>query len=177
MKHAANLLSVSRILILLVLFFNYDSTALFLVLYPLAGLTDVLDGFIARRTNTQSRLGARLDSAADLFLIAFILFFLYHRLGAASASYLPWVAAVAAVRCVGLIVSIVKYREAVFLHTLANKLVGLLVFLCPAALVLRRPAGYLYLVCIAALLAAAEEGVIHLTSRTPDLNRRSVFLP
>lgn len=39
---------------------------MFFCFYTFAGITDVLDGFIARRTNTESDKGARLDSIADL---------------------------------------------------------------------------------------------------------------
>lgn len=176
MKYAANLLTVLRILLLPVLFFVYDDTAVFVGLYLLAGLTDVLDGFIARKTNTQSKLGARLDSVADLLLFAFILFVLFHRMGDEFASYLPWVGAVVAIRCVSLIISVFKYREVVFLHTWGNKLAGFLVFLCPVVLSFRPGAVFLWLIIVAAALSATEESVIHLTSRTPDLNRRSIFL-
>ena len=37
----------------------------FLVVYTLTGLTDVLDGWLARKTGTASDFGARLDSIAD----------------------------------------------------------------------------------------------------------------
>lgn len=46
-----------------------------LILFVAAGLTDLLDGWIARRFNQRSRLGAILDPAADKLLMttAFIL--------------------------------------------------------------------------------------------------------
>ena len=50
---------------ILLLFFPALSPAFF-ILYALTGLTDVLDGWIARRTKTASDFGARLDSVADL---------------------------------------------------------------------------------------------------------------
>lgn len=42
----------------------------FYVLYLAAGLTDILDGAVARRTNTVTDSGAGLDSAADTFFVA-----------------------------------------------------------------------------------------------------------
>ncbi|WP_165053518.1 MULTISPECIES: CDP-alcohol phosphatidyltransferase family protein [unclassified Adlercreutzia] len=38
------------------------------VIYAVAGLVDMLDGFATRRAGTESELGARLDSAADAVL-------------------------------------------------------------------------------------------------------------
>ena len=42
------------------------------VLLAVAGLTDVLDGPVARRTGITSRYGAQLDSVADILLMASI---------------------------------------------------------------------------------------------------------
>ena len=41
----------------------------FFVLYIAAGLSDMLDGFVARKTDTVSELGARLDTMADFVLV------------------------------------------------------------------------------------------------------------
>ena len=38
--------------------------------YALTGVTDALDGWVARKTGTASPLGARLDSCADLLFYA-----------------------------------------------------------------------------------------------------------
>ena len=50
---------------LVLLFFSLDYTW-FLIIYTITGLTDALDGWLARRTGTASEFGARLDSIADL---------------------------------------------------------------------------------------------------------------
>ena len=41
----------------------------FWVLYLIAGLTDMLDGFLARRWGVESKFGARLDSLADFVFV------------------------------------------------------------------------------------------------------------
>lgn len=50
-----------------------------LILFIIAALTDLLDGFLARLTNQKTRLGAFLDPLADKFLLltSFILFAVY----------------------------------------------------------------------------------------------------
>ena len=42
----------------------------FIALYLIAGLTDSIDGAVARKTNTASEFGAKLDTAADFVLVA-----------------------------------------------------------------------------------------------------------
>ena len=50
-------------------FYNY----LAFVLFVIAGLTDYLDGYVARKTNTESQLGALLDLIADKLLVSLIM--------------------------------------------------------------------------------------------------------
>ena len=46
------------------------------VLFVVAGLTDYLDGYIARRTNTETQLGALLDLIADKLLVSLVMIWL-----------------------------------------------------------------------------------------------------
>ena len=48
------------------LLFTKAFSPAFYVVYSICGISDVLDGFLARRTGTASEFGARLDSVADL---------------------------------------------------------------------------------------------------------------
>ena len=61
--------------------YNYLAFALFL----LAGLTDYLDGYIARKTDTETQLGALLDLIADKLLVSIIMVWLVFLIGD------PWV--------------------------------------------------------------------------------------
>ena len=47
-----------------------------LILFVLAGITDHLDGYIARKTGTESPLGALLDLMADKLLVVLIVSYL-----------------------------------------------------------------------------------------------------
>jgi cardiolipin synthase len=66
-----NLLSVFRILLVPVFLWSLLNKKAFaaLVIFFLAGLTDVLDGFTARIWHQQSKLGTILDPAADKLLM------------------------------------------------------------------------------------------------------------
>ena len=57
---------------LFLLFFQVQSMR-FLVVYTFAGLTDVFDGWIARKLGKESEFGARLDSIADLVFYGVVL--------------------------------------------------------------------------------------------------------
>ena len=43
------------------------------VLFVVAGLTDYLDGYVARKTNTETKLGALLDLIADKLLVSLLI--------------------------------------------------------------------------------------------------------
>ena len=53
-------------------FYNYLAFVLFIV----AGLTDYLDGYIARKTDTETQLGAMLDLIADKLLVSLVMVWL-----------------------------------------------------------------------------------------------------
>ena len=69
MKQIPDLLSMSRIVLCLPLLLVDAMTLSFWVLYLIAGLTDILDGYLARRWCVESKFGARLDSLADFVFV------------------------------------------------------------------------------------------------------------
>ena len=66
MKQIPNILSAVRILLSFLLLALTKDTTLFLIVYLIIGISDVLDGWLARSLQVQSELGARLDSIGDL---------------------------------------------------------------------------------------------------------------
>lgn len=66
MKSIANYISISRILLVLALIFIEPLSTTFYIIYFISGISDILDGFIARKYNVTSTLGEKLDSIADL---------------------------------------------------------------------------------------------------------------
>ena len=76
----ANYLTISRILLILpvLIFASPESGAnnwIALALFVIAGITDHLDGYVARKTNSTSSLGALLDLIADKLLIIITIFY------------------------------------------------------------------------------------------------------
>lgn len=58
----ANLITISRIILALSLLFIKPCSFIFYLIYTICGLTDILDGYIARKINKTNAFGAKLDS-------------------------------------------------------------------------------------------------------------------
>ena len=72
-----NLITLSRVVFAIIIFLllsidNYLEVAL--ILFMLAGFTDYLDGFLARKYSLTSQLGEILDPITDKILIVFLFF-------------------------------------------------------------------------------------------------------
>lgn len=86
MKLLPNCITLSRIGLALLLLYLAPLGTGFTVVYLLCGITDLLDGPIARMTGTVSSFGAKLDSVADMTLAGTALYTLYPFLGLPPAS-------------------------------------------------------------------------------------------
>lgn len=173
--YLANMISMSRIILLIALFFTSHHVWLFLTIYFICGLTDVLDGYIARKTNTQSELGARLDSVADFLFYSVVTVCLIVWLEEKIFIFLPWVVLIVLIRCANLLIAAYKYHSLGFLHTWGNKIAGLLIFTAPPLYLVLQHSAVFWPACFVAALSALEETTIHLTSDQLDLNRRSII--
>lgn len=160
MKHKltiADALSVLRIILSVALLAPPALSPAFLVLYAAAGLTDMLDGFVARSTKTETELGAKLDSIADLTLAVISLAKILPTV-AVPAWLWVWVAAIAVVKAVNAVSGLVMRKRLIMLHTTANKVAGLVAFLVPFAIPTFGIAAPSIPACVLATFAAVQEG-------------------
>ena len=153
----ANLITSCRILLSLLLLFFPALSPGFYGLYLAAGLSDMLDGFVARRTNSASPLGAKLDSMADIVFLAVCLIKLLPVL-ALPVWLWVWVGLIALLRLVNVVSGFVRRKKLVLLHTRANKLTGALLFLLPLSLGFLNIAYTAVPLCALASFAAIQEG-------------------
>ncbi len=65
----ANIITGSRILCSILILFCPVFSVWFYATYLLCGFTDMVDGTIARKTNTISEFGARLDTVVDFVFV------------------------------------------------------------------------------------------------------------
>ena len=153
----ADLITISRIFLSILLLFLPFPSLPFLALYIAGGVTDMADGFVARATGTAGARGAKLDSLADgvFFLVSVIKI-----IPSLSLPPLLWapVMIVLLVRVANLLHSFLKGREP--LHTTADKITGFLLFLLPLSLGLVPSTLSASVVIAVALFAAVEETVL-----------------
>ena len=69
-KQIANIITSSRILCSICLLLCPVFSVTFYIMYLFCGITDMVDGTIARKTKSASESGARLDSVADIVFVA-----------------------------------------------------------------------------------------------------------
>ena len=144
--------------------------------YTLAGLTDALDGWIARWTNTASDLGARLDSIADLLFYAVMLAKIFPVLwGLLPAELWYGAAGVLVLRLCAYLTAAIRYRRFASLHTYLNKLTGAGVFAVPYVLAMIWAVPFCWGLCVVAALASLEELLLHLLRREYRANTKSIF--
>ena len=167
MKYIPNILTTFRILTSLLIVMVSDKY--FFPLYFFAGVTDILDGWIARKMNWTSRFGTLLDSLADLLF--FIVVVLKIILTIKLPTFLLWGALVIVlIRCITYLIGYFRFHQFASLHTYLNKPTGLLLFLSPIVLLIIpiTPFGIILLVC--GSLSAIEEFLIVSTTERLDQN-------
>lgn len=152
----ANCITVSRILFALALFAASPNSFPFAVFYLLCGVTDVLDGLIARKLHMESEKGAILDSVADLFFaVAYAVRIL--PLLNLPLWILIWTASIAAAKITGIFIASTKAHSLSIAHSFGNKLTGLLLFLLPLSVCVADVKIGATLVCIAATVTVIKE--------------------
>lgn len=148
----------------------------FFVIYTFCGITDVLDGFIARMTKKTTEFGAKLDSVADLLFYGIMLIKLLPEMLGAMPKAMPWmIASLLAVRLVSYSIAAFKHKKFASLHTYMNKLTGMGGFSMPY-LIKFIPQSIVYtIVYVIAMIAALEELTIHIYTATYKTKNRTVI--
>ena len=156
-KHIANILTGSRILgSILLLFFPAFSLG-FYITYILCGFSDMIDGTIARKTNGISKFGSQLDTIADFVFVLVSLFKLL------PAIHIPgwlwiWGGVIAVIKISNIIWGYVSKKQFISMHTIMNKLTGLLLFLLPLTMSFMELKCTAIVVCSIATFSAIQEG-------------------
>ena len=163
----ANAITCFRILCGLILLFCPTFSGRFSLFYLLGGVSDVLDGMAARHLGTETRLGARLDTAADS-LFAVIVLIKVLRAVTIPLWMLLWIAAIDAVKGVNMIGGIVRLGHVAAEHSLLNKICGGMLFVIPLCIghFPWQPVAVLMILgCAAATAAAIAESIAVFTGK------------
>ena len=153
----ANVITGLRILVSAVLLFCPVFSAIFYVLYLIAGLSDMADGIVARKTNSVSEFGSRFDSIADFVFVAVCLIKILSVMDIPIWLYV-WTAVIALIKIINIISGYVMQKRYAALHTTMNKVTGVLLFIVPLTLSIV-PLIYTGIpICSVAIFAAVQEG-------------------
>ncbi len=128
MKRLPNVISVLRIAGSISLLFCDVKGWPFWSLYVLCGLSDILDGWLARRLHAESKTGAILDSVSDIVFVACCAIRL------SPVLEIPvwlciWAGIIVTIKIINQISAMIVCKRVCFPHTVANKLTGFLLFL------------------------------------------------
>ena len=156
MTQIPNIITLLRIAGSFGLLFYYVTGVVFWIIYGFCGLSDIADGWLARKLNCATKTGAFLDSIADLSFVV-----------CCSCQMLPilslpqwlwlWAGAIVVIKAMNQISAIVMHRHCLFPHTLANKVTGFLLFIAaPLTFVSIIPIS---IVAAIATFAAIQEGL------------------
>ena len=157
-KHIANILTGCRILGSILLLFFPAFSAAFYFIYLFCGLSDMIDGTVARKTNSASRFGSQLDTAADLIFTAVSLFKLLPVIHFPAWLWI-WSAVIAIIKIGSIIWGYISKKQFIALHTIMNKVTGLLLFLLPLTMPFAELQFTAIAVCSVATFSAIQEGV------------------
>ena len=156
-KHIANIITRSRIAFSLPLLFIPLSSAWFYILYLFCGLTDMIDGTIARKTNAVSNFGSKLDTIADFVFMAVCTVKLLPMMNIPLWLWI-WIAVIVIIKITNIVMGFIRRKELVDYHTFLNKTTGLLLFFLPLTLQFIVPTYSFAVVCTIATIAAIQEG-------------------
>ena len=129
----ANIITGIRIICSIALLFFPAFSPAFYTLYIVAGISDMIDGVVARKMGTVSEFGTKLDTAADFILVVVCLIKLIPIIHVPKWLII-WIIVIAVIKAINLISGYVMRKEIVVLHTAMNKVTGILLFVLPLTL-------------------------------------------
>ncbi|MBR0269379.1 MAG: CDP-alcohol phosphatidyltransferase family protein [Prevotella sp.] len=129
------------------------SSSTFWVLYIVCGISDIADGWLARKLKCVSKTGALLDSLADICFVACCACRILPMLELPQWLWL-WAGVIVAMKVVNQFSALVMYGHCSFPHTLANKWAGFLLFIAV-------PLTFVSIIPISVVAAVATFAAIH----------------
>ena len=155
----ANLITATRIVLSIALLLCPALSPMFYALYIAAGLSDMIDGIVARKTGTVSEFGSRLDTIADIVFVAVCLIKLLPVLNVPIWLYI-WIAIIAIIKVANILAGFIRHKGFVSVHSVINKVTGGMLFILPLTLAFIDLRYSAIVVCMIATLAAIQEGYL-----------------
>ena len=153
MKCLPNILSSLRMVGAVALLPCNVSSSTFWVLYIVCGISDIADGWLARKLKCVSKKGALLDSLADICFVACCACRILPILELPQWLWL-WAGVIVAMKVVNQLSALMRYGHCSFPHTIANKVTGFLLFIAV-------PMTFMSIIPISIVAAVATFAAIH----------------
>ena len=155
-KYIANIITGSRTIFSLPLLFVPLSSVWFYILYLFCGLTDMIDGAIARKTGSISKFGSRFDTASD------VVFMLICSIKILPLLHIPvwlwiWIALIAFIKMLNIALVFIRKKKLVSIHSVLNKITGFALFLLPLSLTFTPTTYSAVMACVLATGAVIQE--------------------
>ena len=160
----ANIVTSCRILCSILMLFSHAFSVQLYILYLICGLTDMVDGTIARKTHTDSEFGAKLDSVADFIFVVISLVKLLPVIHIPRWLWI-WILVSAIIKIINVISGFICKRRLMVEHTIMNKVTGFMLFILPLTFVFIELKYSAVVVCTIATFAAIQEGHLIRTGR------------
>lgn len=174
MKISPNKLSFIRIIFSLLVFFTKPLSYLFFIIYLICSISDVLDGYVARKYNLVTDFGAKLDSIADMTMFLSLIIVLLPVLNFTLEIYVL-ILIIVILKIASAIYCYIKFKKLSTIHSYLNKITGLLIILIPVLLIFAPSENLIAIICIIATIAAIEEFLIIRYSQYLDINCESII--
>ncbi|MBP1925639.1 CDP-diacylglycerol--glycerol-3-phosphate 3-phosphatidyltransferase [Sedimentibacter acidaminivorans] len=163
----ANIITGVRILCSIALLFSQALSPAFYSLYLAAGFTDMIDGTVARKTNTVSEFGSKFDTIADFVFVVVCLIKLIPIMDIPTWLYI-WIGIIALIKGINVFFGFVVQKKFVAVHTVMNKVTGVLLFALPLTLSVIDFKYSAIFVCSVATFAAVQEGHVIRTRKVSE---------
>lgn len=153
----ANIITCCRILCSIILLFFPAFSPWFYILYLLNGLSDMIDGTIARKLGTVGELGSKLDTVADIIFVTACMIKIL------PAIHIPvwlliWTMLIAVIKIINVVFGMIRYKKFLAMHSVMNKVTGLLLFILPLTLKIIKIKFSAVFICGIATFVAFQEG-------------------
>ena len=184
LKTIPNMLSVSRLILipamLIPAYYIEDEPQarfVFLIMFIIIGVTDKLDGTLARYLNQTSALGAKLDTIADMVFYPLIALWLYRFESGVVCEWWNLVYFLLALYFFKMVTGKIKFGYVPAFHTIGAKTfsASLYFFMIAAILDPVLAKSIFPVLCVIGYINQLEETYILLTRDSVDENIRSVF--
>ena len=172
-----NVLSLLRIAaapFLLVVSYK-GSENLFFILFTLMLISDVLDGYLARKLHQCSKVGSRLDSIGDYLTylsVPFATWWLWPEIIKEESSY---IAAVIILFMLPGVFGLIKFRQMITYHTWSSKIMAVLMSAAIVLLLFEKDSSLFHLAVFVLAVEAIEGVLITLVLKKPQTNVRSLW--